>query len=91
MYGQAWADGAMMSSESSAATRPYLVATASGCGVGVTVNGQAQPALADPGGLINRAAKAALAGHPGSLGPAPVTTTHAPAAGATSLPPPAGP
>ena len=76
---------------SSAAARPYLVATASGCGVGVTVNGRAQPGLADPDSLIIRAANAALAGHPGSLGPAPGPATPAPAAGATSLPPPAGP
>jgi hypothetical protein len=77
---------------SSAAARPSLVATASQCGgVAITVNGRAQPGLADPDSLILRAAKAALAGHPGALGPAPGPATPAPAPGATSLPPPAGP
>ena len=81
-----------LSFRSSAAARPYLVATTSGCGgVGITVNGRTQPGLADPDSLILRAVKAALAGHPGSIGPAPGPVTPGPAPGATSLPPPAGP
>jgi hypothetical protein len=77
--------------KSSAAAWPYLVATASGCGgVGITVNGRTQPGLADPNSLIVRAAKAALAGHPGSLDLAPGPATPAPLPPA-SLPPPAGP
>ena len=59
--------------------RPYLTASASGCGtVGVTINGQAEPALADPNALVIRAVQAALAGHPGSIAPAPGRTTPAP-------------
>ena len=72
----------------SAAARSSLVATASGCrGVAITVNGRTQPGLADPDSLILRAAKAALAGHPGSLAPAPKVTTPAPVPEPTSLPP----
>lgn len=63
----------------SAGTRPYLTASATGCGsVGMVVNGLTQPGLADPDGLITRAVQAALAGHPGSIAPAPGPTAPAP-------------
>jgi hypothetical protein len=63
----------------SAGARPYLTASVGGCGtVGILVNGRAQPGLADPTGLIARAAQAALAGHPGSIVPVPVHTIPVP-------------
>jgi len=63
----------------SAGGRPILTASVGGCGtVGIIVNGLAQPGLADPNGLITRAVQAALAGHPGSIAPAPGHTTPAP-------------
>jgi hypothetical protein len=76
-----------VSFRSSAGARPYLTASPSGCGtVGMTVNGQAQPALSDPNGLITRAVQAALAGHPGSIAPVPGRTTPVP--GPVMSPPP---
>jgi hypothetical protein len=72
------------------AARPFLVAVIGPCGnVQMTVNGRLQPALSDPSGLLMRAAQAALAGHPASLGPAPGHTT--PPAPAPSSPPPTAP
>jgi len=63
----------------SAGAHPYLTASVNGCGtVGIVVNGQTQPALADPAGLITRAVLAALAGHPGSIAPVPGHTTPVP-------------
>jgi hypothetical protein len=63
----------------SAGARPLLTASVNGCGtVGIVVNGQTQPALADPTGLITRAVLAALAGHPGSIGPVPGHTAPVP-------------
>ena len=46
--------------KSSAAARPYLVASASGCGVGITVNGRAQPGLAAGRGVLAPAIAAAV-------------------------------
>jgi hypothetical protein len=45
------------------------------CGVvDVMAGGRSQPALADPSGLVLRAAQAALAGHPGAAPPMPLRT-----------------
>lgn len=53
--------------QTSATAKPGLVIDASGCGsVGITVNGRTQPALADPGGLVLKAAQAALPAQRGS-------------------------
>jgi hypothetical protein len=74
----------------SAGARPYLTASVNGCGtVGIIVNGLTQPGLADPSGLITRAVQAALAGHPGSIAPAPGPTTPAPEPVVSPATPPA--